>query len=226
MISGISEKLDSIFVMDSSSNVNRTIFARMKRFVSDALKAYEISPNRTRVGLITFGKTPVSNLELVAGVNPTVVNQVLHDAQPVGGEQNLPEAIRLAHSKIAPDTTDDSRGRICILLLGSPLPSSALATETKMALERMKNKGITVLVIALGDAVPPDELKSIAKEGEVVKVSDEEDAKNALAKLIDQSEKTSGMSFFFNKFLLPSSCYTNQKYLHQTQSDFSVTLEN
>lgn len=45
---------DVIFVIDGSGNLGAAYFQRIKELVADVVSFFDIAPNKTRVGLITF----------------------------------------------------------------------------------------------------------------------------------------------------------------------------
>ena len=74
---------DLMFILDGSSSIWGPDFARQLRFVQDMVGTFDISPNTTRVGVLTFGSKP--HVEFPLGQHATEADVVA----AVGGVRHL-----------------------------------------------------------------------------------------------------------------------------------------
>ena len=55
-------KVDLGFILDSSGSVSRTDFQKMKTFVKNVTDFFTVSPNETRVSVMTFASSVIINI--------------------------------------------------------------------------------------------------------------------------------------------------------------------
>ena len=77
---------DVIFVLDSSGSVGPTNFTVMKSFVKEIVNNLDISPDRTRVGLITFSRYPALRIQLTDYTNSTQLLAAIDKVPYVSGK--------------------------------------------------------------------------------------------------------------------------------------------
>jgi len=53
---------DVIFVIDGSGTLGASNYSRIKQFVTDTVLSFDIGPNKTRIGMITFRSVIPSTL--------------------------------------------------------------------------------------------------------------------------------------------------------------------
>ena len=191
------EPLDVVFALDGSRDVEMNTFNKMKEFMKGSLKAYNISPNESRIAVMTYGDKQKKNVDLKDGVYKSVVEQAIEDAKRVGGEKRLIDALKFADMKMfektASSSSDKTPGKVLILMMSGSNSQTDKGNEMKMVLGQLKRKKITLVVIGIGDNVKDEDLKKIGKDGNVVKVEDADDLKKALTPILDASGKAAGI---------------------------------
>ena len=157
-----------------------------------ALGAYQIAANETRVGLMTFGAKSSSNLQLSDGVHKSVVVQKIFDATPVGGDMKLNEAVLFANANMFKDEKAKDSGKILVFVISGSSDRIFPDGVTNNALNELKKKNVTVLVVAVGKKASHEELKRLAENDKLIRVEEINDIKEALTKVVEESSKVKG----------------------------------
>lgn len=194
----IAKRLDLVFALDGSKNVQSNAFSEIKRFVRGTIGAYRIAANETRVGLITFGGATVSNLKLSEGIYKSTVEQGIFDIMPVGGDRNLNSAVTFADKYIFEESKADGIAKVLVLIVDgfsfAKIPDSA----AKIALDDLRSKNVTILIVAIGKEADEQELKDLAKDDKLIKVPNVVDIKQALTDVVEESSKATGEDKYFS----------------------------
>lgn len=188
----IAERVDIVFALDGSKNVDSETFEKIKRFIQGAAGAYKIGAKQTRIGLLTYGETPVNNLHPLDGIRTAVVTQKIFDAKPVGGERKINNAIQFADRVLFDDQKTDAKSKVFVLIVAGPDAEGIADRDTKVALRRLKKKNVSVLVTAIGKQVNMEELKDVAMDDKVIAVPEIGEIKEALTKVMEESIKATG----------------------------------
>jgi len=78
--------LDLVFVADSSRSVRKENFLLEKKFISDLVSAFPVSPSQSRVGLVTFNTNPKTRFRLESyGSNVAVKHAIEAVPYEAGG---------------------------------------------------------------------------------------------------------------------------------------------
>lgn len=81
------EKIDLLFVVDSSDSVGQTNFVKSKEFVKAFSRTLMIAPDKINVALMTFGDTPEVNIGFAEHTNTHEFLRAVDDTAYVGGIQ-------------------------------------------------------------------------------------------------------------------------------------------
>ena len=188
----ITKRLDLVFALDGSKNVQSKTFTEMKRFVKGTIEAYRIAGNETRVGLMTFGGPTVNNLKLSEGIYKSAVEQGIFDIMPVGGERNIKNAINFADRYIFKENMADGIAKVLALIVSGSSSEEIPDSTAKNALDNLKSKNVTILIVAIGKEADEQELKDLAKGDKLIKVPNVDDIKQALTDVVEESSKATG----------------------------------
>ena len=197
LLVGISGQLDVVFALDSSRDVDRNTYNKMKELMKGSLEAYNVSSNETRIAVMTYGNKQIKYVDLKDGVYKSAVKQTIEDAKRVGGERRLIDALKFADMKMfektASSSRDKSAGKVLILMISGSDSQIDKGNEMKMVLDELKRRKITLVVIRIGNKVSDEDLKKIGRGENVVKVEDAGDIKKALTPVLDASSKAAGI---------------------------------
>ena len=75
--------MDIVFVIDSSGSVDKDNWETIKDFLKAVVGSFEIGPDATMVGIVSYGKSAVKVLDLTA--DPNTVNNAINTASYCGG---------------------------------------------------------------------------------------------------------------------------------------------
>ena len=183
------KKFDLVFALDGSKGVQAKSFAEMKRFLAGTLGAYQIASENTRVGLMTFGGTTVSNLGLSNGFHKSVVEQGIFDMSLVGGSRNLSDAIVFADKNMFGENRVDGATKVLIFVIAGPSPEGFPSSAATDSLGALRKRNVTILVVTVGKEAVDEELKSLAKEDRFIRVPRIGDLRQALPKIVEESNR-------------------------------------
>ena len=117
MFPGITNPLDVAFLIDASKDVTDKMLMEMKSFVEDQLKTFNISLDRTRVSLITYGdKTKVV---LLHGNSSTAGSSSLNKLEVIGGQRRLDLALNKVRHTVFSSSGNarEKAGKLAVVLV-------------------------------------------------------------------------------------------------------------
>lgn len=82
----LDEKIDLLFMVDSSNSVGKYDFFKSKEFVKGFSRGLTIAPDKTNVALLTFGDTPEVNFAFGDHTTTQALLRAIDDAAYVGGK--------------------------------------------------------------------------------------------------------------------------------------------
>eukprot|EP00117_Sycon_ciliatum_P029044 scpid48154/ scgid23218/ Collagen alpha-1(XXII) chain len=85
--------VDMSFVLDMSGSVRRTGFAQSTAFAAAIASSFNVGPNATRIGLVTFSTNPVLNFPLDHYNTTDSVADAIRNARYLGGRTRTARAI-------------------------------------------------------------------------------------------------------------------------------------
>lgn len=194
-IVGLSGAIDVLFAIDGSRLVGSKTFERMRQFIQGSVKAYNISADQTRIGLMVYGGATNTLLSFPNGVSKFSVEQALASAKPVGGERKMTDALTLADNEFF--KVADRPGAAKLLILMTTGKNDQLdQVAVQNAVDALNRKKINILVIGVGKDIDNDELKRITNDQQnVVPVVTDENLPKAVTDVIEASGKAVGMLF-------------------------------
>ena len=188
--------------MDGSKRVDESTFTKMKSFMKGTLDLYTISPQKTHIGVVTYGGDARDiALSLLLGTSKRALERSIDSLIRVGGLRQMNKAIRFVDTEMFSEKggTRPRAGKALVLLTTGKNSANGKDDVPKAA-KKLKDKGIEVFVIGIGKGVDPDELNVIASnQGNVANVPD----KDELPRIFGQLEKATGK--LTGKYFLKSS---------------------
>lgn len=77
--------LELLFLLDSSGNIGHTNFEILKTFVKYVIEQFDISENKTRVGLMTYSRYPFIRFALREDMNTSLVLNAVDNIPYIAG---------------------------------------------------------------------------------------------------------------------------------------------
>ena len=153
---------DVYFLIDSSGSITTSEFYRVLQFVKDVVSIFDIAPNETRVGVISFSDNADHFLNLTNDLNKSELIKMIEKVRHVGENTNTADALRMMRQDgFATEVARPNISQIAIVLTGGRSSDQKLtANESRIAHEL----GIKVFAISIGDRVNMVEIRNIASD--------------------------------------------------------------
>ena len=152
--------VDLAFVVDSSGSINRTTFKREKHLVEVISKRLGISPTHGRAAIVLYS----GNASIEAGFDTYTSEKdfvaAVGNLPYLSGGTSIDKALDLAHNQVFSQARDGV-AKVAVVLTDARQDRSA--TGLKDASAALRNQGVRVLAVGMGDDVDRNELKSLVK---------------------------------------------------------------
>lgn len=89
--------MDLVIALDNSNNVEESTLDKLEKFLVNMMESYEISKEKVRVSIMTFGGRPRTLIDLKNGITKERVRIALRRIQPAGNSLNLHINVYLHH---------------------------------------------------------------------------------------------------------------------------------
>ncbi|KAK3605644.1 hypothetical protein CHS0354_032596 [Potamilus streckersoni] len=157
---------DVVFVIDSSGSIGAENFQKLKEFMKNVVRTFDIDSRYTRVAVIKYNDYP--NVEFKLN-NHTNLNELLAAIDGINytiGGTNTADALQLMRLE-GFDRERPAAPNIGIVITDG---LSKYPSLTKAQAELAKNDGITLFAIGIGNETEQEELKNIASGDRVYHV--------------------------------------------------------
>ena len=174
MLSGVKEKTDIVFAIDSSSGVNGTMFRRMKKLVKATLGSFKISPSESRGAIVGFGYQPQLANNLYEGTDARKIESTIDRLTRIGGTKEMNRVLRMIRTDIFgnPLNKASNSKRVVILLTTGKSISDSAGELERSALE-LRSQGVEVIPVVIGKEIDEKKLDAITgKSSNPVYVND------------------------------------------------------
>ena len=179
--------LDLVFVLDSSGSVGSSNFALVRNFVADVVvDTFEIGPDETQVGVITFSGIARTIFQLNAHSTTSTLLQAIQDIpfmDDPGPSTNTADALNV----LGADAFTSESGardpglaipRVAIVVTDGQ--SNINSSQTIPNAEAVHAAGVVVFAIGVGNSVDLGELNGIASDMSFVSLLMEFDTQELL----------------------------------------------
>lgn len=153
---------DVIFVLDSSSSIQYRDFQKEINFTREVVQMFDIGPNKTQVGVISYSTTVVPELKLGELSTKDEILDKIKNVEFLGGNTNTGEALNYIREKAFPNKKspyNSTKPRIAIILTDG---QSNDVHRTMAEASKAKTEGISLFVIGIGKQIDQAELEAIA----------------------------------------------------------------
>lgn len=148
--------------MDSSTSIGQYNFERQKAFVKNMVSRFDISQDKTRVGVVTFSNS--YNLEVPLGSANSIgsLSDAIQRIPYAYGTTNTAEAIRFVRE--SGFTEERRREGVAHIIIALTDGLSRDPLQTKLESDLARNQGIYLFAIGIGNGAKLEELQNIGNE--------------------------------------------------------------
>ncbi|KAL4227330.1 Trimeric coiled-coil oligomerization domain of matrilin [Mactra antiquata] len=151
---------DVVFVVDSAGSITRKDFNKQLQFVQNVVELFDLSTNKTRVGIVVFSHSSKLVLSLDNNWDKASVKNKIRNIKHIGGGTYTSDALRMVRQEaFARGVVRDNVAKIAIVLTDG---LSANEELTKKEAELTQAAGINVFAIGIGKGVDLVEIQNIA----------------------------------------------------------------
>ncbi|XP_071145061.1 uncharacterized protein [Mytilus edulis] len=155
--------LDLVFALDSSTSLAPQEFDAAKQFVKSIVDSFEISSDKTQVGVIRFSTTVDGGFNLNTHSSADELKKAIDGVQYKSGGTHTAEAIEYAINNLFTTTNGARLGSSKILILVTD-GRSENRNETLRQAAAAKAKGISIFAIGVSAQVDERELNAVASQ--------------------------------------------------------------
>ncbi|XP_060073208.1 collagen alpha-1(XII) chain-like [Ylistrum balloti] len=153
---------DIYILMDSSTSIGKYNFERQKTFVRNMVSRFDISQDKTRVGVVTFSNFYNLEVPLGSANNVQSLSAAIQRIPYAYGTTNTADAIRFVRENGFTDERRREGVAHIIIVLTDGL--SRDQTMTKQESELARSQGIYLFAIGIGNGAELEELQNIGNK--------------------------------------------------------------
>ena len=182
--------LDLVFALDGSERLAKKGFERIKDLVKAMVDNYTISETETHVGVVEFSDEANVILPLNKLFESTSIKDQVQRIIPSGGKDRVTdEALRKSADNVFDAKSGGRPGASKVLIIVTDGKSTG-KEPPKRAVKPVKEKGVRVYVVSIGEDTDKDELKDIVPTDEnMYPVKNPDEAPSVAPKLVEDIKK-------------------------------------
>ena len=158
-----SDSLDIVIILDASGSIGSSNFQLMKNYIINMLAAFNISPDKTRVGVIRYSDNASIVIPLGSYNNYFSLSSAINSTVYTRGWTYTDQALNLLNAAFATARVDQGVPRVAIVFTDG---QSTNISATVQAAQRVHNDGIFVYSFGIGSGINSTELTVIASGGQ------------------------------------------------------------
>ena len=182
--------LDLVFALDGSESLAKKGFDKVKDLVKAMIDQYRISETETHVGVIEFSDEAEVILPLNLIFNAGLLINKVQGIDPSGGKGTVTdEALRKSVDEVFAVKSGGRPGASKVLIIVTDGKSTG-RVPPKRAVKPVKEKGVRVYVVNIGEDTDKDELKDIVPtEDNIYSVKTPKKTPTLAPRLLEDIEK-------------------------------------
>ena len=162
--------IDIYFVMDESGSVGSTNYQQMKQFVYNTVNEFDIGPDDTQVGIISYSSSARGRIYLNTYHDKSSLLTAINSLPYSGGSTDTAAAIDLLRQSGFTSTNGGRPESQAIPRVGIVITDgySNSFSETVTAAQNAHDDDITLFAVGIGGNVNSNELDAIASDSSYV----------------------------------------------------------
>lgn len=165
-------KADIVFVLDASSSEGAVNFHKQLDFVSRVANDFHIGPGNVQIGVVTFSDSPIMEMGLNQYADKSSLLSAIQQISYLQGVTNTDAALQFVREQMftsSQGARDDAKDYVILLTDGASANPSATLAQANM----LKQYGIDIITIGIGESVNLQEVTDVASDANhVFTVSD------------------------------------------------------
>ncbi|KAL3871108.1 hypothetical protein ACJMK2_039127 [Sinanodonta woodiana] len=155
--------LDLVFVLDSSASMSRYDFTTVKSFAAAVVGGFDVSVDNVRVAAVKFSSQVYLEFNLSSYTDKASVTAAIQKIQYEAGDSATHLALKFVADHIfsPTDGTRPDSAKVVILVTDG---RSSDTLSTRGASTDLKERGVLIFTIGVGDAIDTNELERVASE--------------------------------------------------------------
>ncbi|XP_052233684.1 uncharacterized protein LOC127846468 isoform X4 [Dreissena polymorpha] len=154
------QKADVVFMVDSSTSVGQTNFAKLEHFLKDVMTKLNVGPNNVQVSVVKYGSYPSLEFSLTQHPSRPEALKAVEAMTYLGGGTNDADAFTFVGNQVM-SQNHGARGdvpRIAVMITdgGSANSQAAIAAAQKLG-----QQNVGILAVGVGSQVNHAELNNI-----------------------------------------------------------------
>ena len=177
---------DIAFLVDSSGSIGRKDYVKVKQFVAEFAKNFDISPSGSRAAVILYSNGARTEIFLGEHSNWDAFNNAVLDLDHQRGLTRIDLALQLAYRDIFGPGGSARRGvqKIAVVLTDGKQTVTSDAQSLDLASAPLRKEGVYIFAMGIGKEVDRKELRLMTETDADVLVADSfDDLRNRVDKL-------------------------------------------
>ncbi|TRY85446.1 hypothetical protein DNTS_016110 [Danionella cerebrum] len=170
----LGQALDLIFVLDGSSGVGKENFIHLQDFVRSTSVQFDINRDVAQVGLVVYGRSPVTVFDLDKYDSGSAVLRAVGDAVFLGGKASTGSALLHVLSQsltVGKGARPGVNKAVVVLTDGSGLEDATVPAQ------KIRDSGVSIFVIGVGNVQQEVLLRIAGAEDHMMSVPSYDDLK-------------------------------------------------
>lgn len=190
---GIRNLNDVAFVIDTSSDVSKKELSDVIYFIKSFSTSYKFN-GETFVSIVNYGRQTQIPLLLKGGGSYRVVDYTLDFISAIGGRRNMGSMFTALTNDVFTNQNGARSKAVKTAILF--VHGNNVAGIDKSTLKQIKDKGINVIVVAIGEDVNKGDIEDIVDDkADAIYIGKTSDLPTAFTKLEDALSNTDGNCF-------------------------------
>ncbi|XP_074652229.1 matrilin-1-like [Tubulanus polymorphus] len=160
---GVGNKVDVLFILDESTSILPEDYDRQLTFVNKMIKSFQIGPDRSRIGIISFATRAITRFDMNEYNTTDEMTSAVSKFRQLYGDTHTWEAMALARNSALTTAKGSRKGKVPQIGIVITDGNSQIPWKTKTESAKTREEtGIMLFAIGIGDFVSEIELVHIA----------------------------------------------------------------
>ena len=136
----------------------------LKKIVKEILDKYTLSPEKTRVTVIQYGKTPEVIEPLDKNTPKDKLVENIEERPPMGGEPSLDKALELANKTLFEESPRKYVPKVIYVVKTDEPPTPEEKKKVPEIAKKLKDEHVGIVTVTVGEKAEKPENKEFLKE--------------------------------------------------------------